>query len=468
MRNLNFKTKILLLTLAPLVIVSILTVTLAVYQATEIGNKNINSFSNTIFELRREELKNYTDIAVSAVKHLTEKGDIENENTQEEVKDIIRNMSFGEDGYFYAYDKYTALAHPKAPNLEGKDQQGMTDPQGVKIIEQLYQQAQTGGGITNYVWLKPSHQSEVAKLGYSETLKGWDWWIGTGLYVDDLEDVVFALRGSINDNISTTLTLIISLALGTVFAVGLVGARITLSEGRLADGKLQELSQKNVESQEQERGRVARQLQSSVMKALNLTNTNMRYIAQHETFDIDTKERFMLAGNALHSAMKEIIHISGELRPEILDKQGLNDAIAILLNEQMHDHPHIEILHKPTQTNERLHPDIEIALYRVVQSALVNINEHSKASKVIIHLTIHKRKVLLSIQDNGIGFNVKKATRKSSNVGIGLMDMRIRCESLGGLFSIFSTSSIGTLIKAEIPKQVVATHPRAEHSATPA
>jgi two-component system NarL family sensor kinase len=456
MRNLNFKTKILLLTLAPLVVVSILTITLAVYQAKELGNKNISSFSDKIFELRRAELKNYTEIAVTAVKHLTEKGDIEDNDTQEEVKEIIRNMSFGKDGYFYAYDKYTTLAHPKVRSLEGKNQRDMTDPQGVKIIQGLYQQAKNGGGITSYVWLKPSRKSEVEKLGYSDTLEGWDWWIGTGLYVDDLDDAVLNLKGSVDDNISTTLKLIISLALGTVFIVGLVGARITMSEGKLADSKLQELSQKSVESQEQERGRVARQLQSSVMKALNLTNTNMRYIAKYEAFDKEAKEKFILAGNALHNAMKEIIHISGELRPEILDQKGLNDATETLLYEQMNDHPNTDITYKPSETSERLHPDIEIVLYRIIQSALININEHSEANKVVIHLAIHKRKVLLSIQDNGVGFDVKRATRKSSNVGIGLMDMRIRSESLGGNFSIFSTPSIGTLIKVEIPKQVMA------------
>jgi signal transduction histidine kinase len=103
-------------------------------------------------------------------------------------------------------------------------------------------------------------------------------------------------------------------------------------------------------------------------------------------------------------------------------------------------------------------------LYRVIQSALININEHSEANKVVIHLAIHKRKVLLSVQDNGVGFDVKRATRKRSNVGIGLMDMRIRSESLGGNFSIFSTPSIGTLIKVEIPKQVMAVSHKKERT----
>ena len=451
MKSLNFKTKILLLTLVPLIVVSVLTISLAVYQAKVLGNKNITSFSDTIFDLRRSELKNYTDIAVTAVKHLTEGEDMTSPEVQEEVKQIVRNMRFGADGYFYAYDEYVTLAHPTVPTLEGKNNKDLTDPNGVKIIQELYEVAKEGGGITSYVYYKPSRNREVEKYGYSDTLEGSDWWIGTGLYVDDLEDAVLSLKESVDGNITTTLQLIISLALGTVILVGLVGARVTLSEGKLADSKLQELSRKSVETQESERGRVARQLQSSVMKTLNLTNSNLRTIAQHERFDNpQSKEQFIMAAKALHSAMKEIRHISGELRPEILDKMGLDAAIHDLVEEQTTMNPGINVSYKSGEINERLNPEIEIVLYRIVQSALANINEHSNASGATIRLGVQKRKILLSIQDNGTGFDVKQATRKSSNVGIGIMDMRIRAESLGGTFHIFSTAKIGTHIKVEI------------------
>jgi two-component system NarL family sensor kinase len=456
MKNLNFKTKILILTLGPLIIVSMMTISLAVYQAKALGNKNINSFTKKIFELRRSELKNYTDLAVSSLKHITQKENINDEAAQERVKEIIRNMSFGKDGYFYAYDKYVTLAHPKVRSLEGKNQRDLTDPHGVKIIEGLYDQALNGGGITSYVYLKPSRGYEVEKLGYSNTLDGWQWWIGTGLYVDDLDDAVTALRETVDDNISITLQLIIALALGTVVTVGFFGARITLSEGKLADTKLQNLSVKNVKSQELERARLARQLQSSVMKALNTTSINLRYLAQNEEFtDPSTRNKFAQGANSLHVAMKEIIHISGELRPFILDEKGLNDAVESLIEKQKNAYPDIAISYKPTETKERLHSDLEIALYRIIQATFVNIAEHSEANKVIVHLAFQKKKILLSIQDNGVGFDVKKATRKSSSAGIGLMDMRIRSESLGGTFSAFSTPTMGTLIKVELPRQVV-------------
>ncbi len=247
--------------------------------------------------------------------------------------------------------------------------------------------------------------------------------------------------------------LIISLTLGAVVLLGLIAARVTLSEGRLADEKLQELSRKSVESQESERSRVARQLQSLVMKALNLSNSNLRSLAKSDKFnDSDSRESFIMATKALHSAMKDIRNISGELRPAIRDKMGLNAAIQELVNEQVTHHPHINVSYKASEIPERLNSDIEIVLFRIVQSALTNVNEHSGANNVNIRIGTQGRKVLLSIQDNGVGFNVKKVTGKSSKVGIGLIDMRIRAESLGGSFQVFSTANIGTHIKVEIPR----------------
>ena len=453
MTNFNFKTKILLLTLIPLIIVSVLIIALAAYQTKSLAHKNIDSFSDKIFELRRSELKNYTDIAVSAVKHLTTPENADNSIVQEEVKQVMRNMAFGEDGYFFTYSGHTAIAHPKLPELEGKNLQQLTDPNGVRLIEELYEAAKQGGGITNYIWEKPSRKAEVAKYGYSEMLDGWDWWIGTGLYVDDLEDTVANLRSSVDKNISTALQLIISLALGTVVLVSLIGARLTLSEGKLADEKLQQLSKKSVESQESERSRVARQLQSSVIKTLNFTNANLGEIAKSESFDNSkSREKFIFATKALHKAMQEVRDISGELRPEILDTMGLDAATRALVKEQNKRHQNLDVSYKSNDLTERMSPDVEIVLYRIVQSALTNINEHSEATNATIRISIQRSKVLLSIQDNGIGFDVREANKKGNQFGVGLLDMRVRAESMGGTFSVFSTPKMGTHIKIEIPR----------------
>ncbi len=453
MRNINIKTKILLLTIIPLIIVSIVIIYIAVLQAKSLGDKNIEGFSNKIFELRRIELKNYTDIAVSAIKHISLDNSISDLEAQEKVKQIVRDMRFGNDGYFYAYDRFTTLAHPTVPKLEGSDQSNLTDPNGVKIIQELYKQASAGGGFTSYVWLKPSREREVEKIGYSKMLDGWNWWLGTGLYVDDLEDAVANLQQSVDENIDKTMRIIILLACGAVVVVGLACARLTLSEGRLADEKLQELSRKSVDSQEAERSRVARKLQSSVIQALTVARSKLREVAEESQFSSGKpKSDFIMAIKSLQYAMKEVRDISGELRPEVLDELGLDAAIGELVKAQQQAHSRVDLSYKSSHVNDRVDSEIEIVIYRIIQSALANIYQHANASSATIHLSIQKSKILLSIQDNGMGFDIKEIMKKGNKAGIGLIDMRVRAESLGGHLSIFSTAKIGTHIKVEIPR----------------
>ncbi|MGH1487547.1 MAG: cache domain-containing protein [Cellvibrionaceae bacterium] len=449
MGQLSFKSKILLLTLLPLIVVSVLIISLAAYQAKQLGDKNVSNFSEKIYELRKIELKNYTNIAKTAVKHLDKVDNKDSLLLQEEIKEIIRNMSYGKDGYFFAYDKYTTLAHPKVRKLEGNDQRDMTDPNGVKIIEQLYARARQGGGYTSYVWLKPSREREVEKIGFSDKLDGLDWWIGTGLYVDDLEDAVINIQTSVDENIQTTLQLIISLAVGAVIVVGFIGARLTLSEGKLADEKLQQLSRKAVGVQEDERRRVALDLQKNISQALTAIRYKLKNVYEAEPpKEQKTINHFSTAVTVLNKTIKEVYRISGELRPETLDKMGLYAAVGALTDKASAEST-TRFIFKEVHSKERLSSEVETALYRITQEAINNILKHSEADEATIRIRQAGSSLTLNIQDNGIGFDTKKINNSAS--GVGFVDMRVRAESLRGSFFVFSSPGTGTAIKVSIP-----------------
>jgi two-component system NarL family sensor kinase len=108
-KNIYFKSKIILLVVVPLTLVSVALTLLSINQASKLGRENADSFSNMIFDLRRGELKNYTELAITAVQHIYQNTDLDNVYAQEEAKKILRNLEFGEDGYFYVYD-YTGRA----------------------------------------------------------------------------------------------------------------------------------------------------------------------------------------------------------------------------------------------------------------------------------------------------------------------------------------------------------------------
>ena len=453
MKSLNLKTKILLLVLIPLVLVSIALTMLAIYQADVLGKKNLTTFSDKIYELRRNELKNYTEMARSSVEHIYNNSNKDSFEAKEQAKTILRNLAYGSDGYIFVYDyDGTNLVLQPKPQVEGRNLWDITDKNGVYLIKELIKDAQQGGGYTEYVWDKPSKGRAVDKISYSLGMNDWQWMLGTGLYVDDLEDAIDGVQTEVNSNLTRTWQLIAGLALVCTLTVGFIGTRFTMSQGQLADEQLQSLSVKVVASQEEERARVARELQQALNKKLLDARSQLEKVYRSQIItDPQLQSRLAIAAKDLSHSIKEVSRISGDLRPTILDQQGIDAAIAALAESESIQDKGIKVEYRHTGLKTRLRLEIETNVYRIVQEALKNIVNHSSAGKVAIRLSQQKEHVSISIKDDGKGFNVKDVTGKGNKAGLGLIDMRIRAESLGGTFNIFSVKGDGMLIKVDIP-----------------
>jgi signal transduction histidine kinase len=101
--------------------------------------------------------------------------------------------------------------------------------------------------------------------------------------------------------------------------------------------------------------------------------------------------------------------------------------------------------------SQRLEPEIETNIYRIVQEALNNIVKHSKASEFNVQITKHEEKIVVSVEDNGVGFDfggIKKTDLKS---GMGIINMQERIVPLDGNLSVNSKLGGGTEILIEIP-----------------
>ncbi|MEP6911677.1 MAG: ATP-binding protein, partial [bacterium] len=99
----------------------------------------------------------------------------------------------------------------------------------------------------------------------------------------------------------------------------------------------------------------------------------------------------------------------------------------------------------------RLRPELETACYRIVQEALTNVARHAGARNVAINLKTLNRELLLSIKDDGIGFDATFLKDGSSSSRLGLRGMRERALAVGGRLEIESASSVGTEIRAYFP-----------------
>jgi len=161
------------------------------------------------------------------------------------------------------------------------------------------------------------------------------------------------------------------------------------------------------------------------------------------------------AKSILDQVENRLRELSHELHPTILDDLGLKASLDFLIG-QISKRTNIKC-NLEAYVNERLSPELEITLYRVVQQALNNVARHANATEVHIRLVEDGKLVQCSIQDYGIGFNLEEVSKRAreQGAGLGLKGMQERVESMLGTFQILSAPGSGTKLFVTIPKERV-------------
>jgi len=167
----------------PVLVIAIFTVALA--------GLSLSSLKDAMLQ---ERLTKIEDIAFTAQKiaaryHELEKaGELTREEAQKSAVEAISAMRFenGENYIFVFDDKSRTVSHANK-DLIGKDLSGLQDANGVRIIPELVRIAQNGGGTLLYLWPRAGSDVPIEKWGYATSFKPWQWMLGTGVYVDDLD-----------------------------------------------------------------------------------------------------------------------------------------------------------------------------------------------------------------------------------------------------------------------------------------
>jgi two-component system sensor histidine kinase DegS len=150
------------------------------------------------------------------------------------------------------------------------------------------------------------------------------------------------------------------------------------------------------------------------------------------------------------------------LRPQVLDDLGLVPALR-RFGEEFQEKSGVTVKIKTDHLTQRLPAPIEVALFRIVQEALTNVHKHAQAHQVNIALRREDEQVVLSVQDDGIGFE-QRATRSSANGDMlleggwtipyghfGLLGIQERAVQLGGRLQITSAPGQGMTLRVELP-----------------
>ncbi|MFP5393851.1 MAG: cache domain-containing protein [Gammaproteobacteria bacterium] len=445
----NLRQKVILFAVTPLILSLCALALFVLHQANTLARQQRATIQEAYLASKEAELKHYVALASHSVAHLYDSGRTD-PATLEEAKRILATLSYGSDGYFFVYDfDGRNLMHPRQPELVGRNLWNLRDDQGVLTVQRLIARARAGGGFERYIWAKPSTNKLAPKLGYVIPMPRWGWMLGTGIYLDDVESALAKIDAQQSHNIESTLLWIGGLAVLSALVVAACGLAFNVSELRVADAKLKALAQRVVESQEQERARLSRDLHDGISQWLVSIKLQIEAGLIRLTGSVEDQQQakagFEHTALQLNDVLGEVRRISHDLRPALLDDLGLAAALDHLAHEFS------QTSAAPVRFTHEGHTDdlphvANTVLFRIAQEALTNIERHAEARTIDLRLVREGDTVTLSILDDGVGFDAAGIDVHPQR-GIGLRNMVERMDAIGGTLQIDSTDA-GTSVRA--------------------
>jgi PAS domain S-box-containing protein len=216
------------------------------------------------------------------------------------------------------------------------------------------------------------------------------------------------------------------------------------------ENQLRRLVGKLIMAQEEERRRVAYDVHDGLAQTAAAAHQHLQLFARHNPpGSASGQEELDEALELVREVVGEARQVIHDLRPTVLDDFGL--AAAVRLQVQTLRSEGLEISLEEALGDERLPPEVETTLFRVIQEALTNVRKHARASTVRVVLDHPGRAVRLQVTDDGRGFEPDEATRSNGpGERVGLSGMRERLSLLGGRFEAHSEPGSGTTVTAEV------------------
>jgi len=195
--------------------------TFTLYKVTQIKKDVTDQLGNTVLENQKLRLETATTSMAVALSAILKPVATEQQKI-DAIRTAIKNIRFeaDESGYYFVYQGTVNRVHPVSPNLEGKDLADMRDENGVYPIRELRDVANSGGGFTYFTWKKPG-MGQILKLGYAKMIPGTDYWIGTGIYLDNIDAYKAATNNFFTEKIKGMTVWILTIS-GTLFFVVLI------------------------------------------------------------------------------------------------------------------------------------------------------------------------------------------------------------------------------------------------------
>ncbi len=304
--NLSISKRLTIMGVAPVTLLAIFLLGFSFYENGQLAGMQADNTRESLMENKKEEVKAYTQLAQRSVQHIYDNG-----GSLEEALPILKNLKYGKSGYIFGYQGDGTRTF--MGNLDkgiGKNYWDLQDSDGVYILRELIREGKNGGGFVSYRFPKPGQEVAELKLSYAEYFPRWDLMIGTGFYLDDVNQIIGSLEESSAESINAIL--VVSL----IVALVLLAAAIAFST----------------------------LVKRSIMLPINTISHSMDSLANGEG---DLTARLHVEGN------HELAHLAGRFNAFISSLQQMIVDVAALSN-QVTDQSK-EITSKMGQIDDLLH-----------------------------------------------------------------------------------------------------------------
>jgi methyl-accepting chemotaxis protein len=151
----------------------------------------LNTQHQTMLESRKQQVKHQVETATGIIKHYqqqSQQGRLSEDAAKQAAVAALRNLRYNSSDYFFIFDtQLVYVLQPSKPALEGSQIGETKDSQGKFLFKEMSQAARAGGGFVDYYFPKVGSSTPEPKLSYAALIEGWNWILGTGVYIDDIE-----------------------------------------------------------------------------------------------------------------------------------------------------------------------------------------------------------------------------------------------------------------------------------------
>ena len=221
--------------------------------------------------------------------------------------------------------------------------------------------------------------------------------------------------------------------------------------------ELQRLSNKRIDVVEEGMQRISRELHDGICQALMAIKLDLTLL--HRRVPEELRGTVHDSRAQVIDVVQGIRQLSHLMHPPVLDDFGVVAAIESVA-EKYRATSELEIRVTAPDPSIRCAAPIELMLFRIFQEALINVEKHSKARRMVVRVALEEDVVVLEIDDDGRGFDSSAYFRKPpTSAGLGLIGMRERVAHFGGVFRVTSRLGVGTRLYVSVPTESVVMEP---------